>query len=375
MNQPILSSNETELGSAVNQLTPEQELVRLADTSKLSRIAFWVLGVGFGGFFIWASIVPLDEGVPTLGTVVLDKKRKPVQHPTGGTVSEVLVREGELVKKDQVLVRLGSMSARAALETANSELESLRENLAVQRASILSYSEVRKLREQQRALVQDEFDGIKGLAKEGYVSENQRRDLERRLSELNSSLIELTMSEERARRMITELGYRITAAEERFQVAQRDLERTDIKASSQGQVIGLTIAPGAVIQAGQKIMDIVPQEDNLVLETQVQPMLVDRVAPNDPVDVRFSSFSHSPQLVLPGFVESISQDVLTDEKTRMPYYLARVKVTEEGLDILGDRRMQPGMPVEVVIKTGSRTLLEYLAHPLTRRVSQSMKEE
>lgn len=353
----------------------DQEIEALADTKKLSRLAFWVLGVGFGGFFIWASVVPLDEGVPTLGSVVLDKKLKPIQHPSGGTVTEVLVREGELVEKDQVLIRLGSLSARAALETANSELASLRENLAMQRASIAGYAEVRAVRERQQVLLQDEFNGIKGLASEGYVSENQRRDLERRLSELNSSLIELSMSEERARRTVIELGFRLTAAKERLQVAERDLERTTVVAPSQGQVIGLTVAPGAVISAGQKIMDIVPQEDSLVLETQVQPMLVDRVAPGDPVDVRFSSFSHSPQLVLPGLVESISRDVLTDERTRAPYYLARIKVTQEGLDILDDRRMQPGMPVEVIIKTGSRTLLEYLAHPLTRRISQSMKEE
>lgn len=353
----------------------DQEIEALADSKRLSRLAFWVLGVGFGGFLIWASVVPLDEGVPTLGSVVLDKKLKPIQHPSGGTVSEVLVREGELVEKDQVLVRLGSLSARASLEMANSELASLRENLAMQRTSIAGYAEVRAVRERQQVLLQDEFNGIKGLASEGYVPENQRRDLERRLSELNSSLIELSMSEERARRTVIELGFRLTAAKERLRVAEQDLERTTVIAPSQGQVIGLTVAPGAVISAAQKIMDIVPQEDSLVLETQVQPMLVDRVAPGHPVDVRFSSFSHSPQLVLPGLVESISQDVLTDERTRAPYYLARIKVTQEGLDILDDRRMQAGMPVEVIIKTGSRTLLEYLAHPLTRRISQSMKEE
>ena len=353
----------------------DQELEALADTRRLSRIAFWVLGVGFGGFLLWAALVPLDEGVPTMGTVVLDKKRKPVQHPNGGTVSEVLVREGELVEKDQPLVRLGALSARAALETASSELAGLRENLEAQRASIVGYNQVREGRLEQQALLQAEYEGVKGLAAEGYVSENQKRDLERRLSELSSSLIELGIAEERARRTVTELRYRIGAAEERLLVAERDLEKMLIKASSQGQVIGLEVTLGAVISAGQRIMDIVPQEDTLVLETQVQPNLIDRVAPGDPVDIRFSSFSHSPQLVLPGLVESISQDVLTDEKTRMPYYLARIQVTPEGLEVLGNRRMQPGMPVEVIIKTGSRTLLEYLAHPLTRRISQSMKEE
>ena len=367
--------NLTQSNPPSNMKALDEDLEQLADTGRLSRIALWVLGVGFGGFVIWAALVPMDEGVPTMGTVVLDKKRKPVQHAAGGTIAQLLVREGELVQPDQVLVRLGSLSAQAALETASSDLAGFRENLAAQRSSLTGYSEVRRSRERQRALLEAEYNGVKSLAAEGYVPLNQMRDLERRLEELSGSLSELDVAEERSKRTNAELQFRISAAEDRLRVAERDFERTEIKSSAAGQVIGLQVTPGAVIQAGQRIMDIVPQEEILLLETQVQPNLIDRVAPGDPVDIRFSSFSHSPQLVLPGLVESISQDVLTDEKTRMPYYLARIQVTPEGLEVLGKRRMQPGMPVEVVIKTGSRTLLEYLAHPITRRISQSMKEE
>lgn len=354
----------------------DKDLEALADTGRLARIAFWVLGLGFGGFIVWSALVPLAEGVPTMGTVVIDTKRKPVQHPAGGVVREVLVREGQLVEKDQVLIRLSGGQVRAAYETAVSELAALRENLQAQRSAVTGYQDVRVGRQRQMALLQAEYEGVKGLVAEGFAPENQRRDLERRISELQSGLIELNVAEERALRAIAELGHRIAAAQERTIAAERDLERLDIKASVAGQVIGLQVqTAGGVIQAAQRLMDIVPDEEGLVLETQIEPQLIDRVAPGDPVDIRFSSFAHSPQLVLPGLVESISQDVLTDEKTRMPYYLARIQVTEEGMQILGKRKMQPGMPVEVVIKTGSRTLLEYLAHPLTRRISASMKEE
>jgi protease secretion system membrane fusion protein len=76
-----------------------------------------------------------------------------------------------------------------------------------------------------------------------------------------------------------------------------------------------------------------------------------------------------------GVLTSVSQDILTDPATQQPYYLARAVVTPEGLKALGSRQMQPGMPAEVIIKTGSRTMLNYLLHPLTKRVAASLKEE
>jgi protease secretion system membrane fusion protein len=145
-------------------------------------------------------------------------------------------------------------------------------------------------------------------------------------------------------------------------------------------VVGLTVQTvGAVIGPGQKIMDIVPEDESLILESRIPPHLIDRVHTGDPVDARFTGFSHSPQLVLEGKIMSISQDVLNDPQPmpgQMPnYYLARVAITPEGIAKLGNRKMQPGMQAEVVIRTGERTLLTYLLHPLIKRVAASMKEE
>ena len=130
-----------------------------------------------------------------------------------------------------------------------------------------------------------------------------------------------------------------------------------------------------MVGAGQKLMDIVPENEPLLLETRVAPHLIDRVRAGLPVDVRFSAFAHSPQLVVDGKVVSVSADLLTDPTNNMGYYLARVAVTPEGLKDLGKRQMHPGMPVEVVFRTGERSLLTYLLHPLTKRMAASMKEE
>ena len=103
--------------------------------------------------------------------------------------------------------------------------------------------------------------------------------------------------------------------------------------------------------------------------------MIDRVKAELPVDVRFASFAHAPQLVVDGVVDSVSGDLLTDPHTNVTYFLARVKVTAEGQKVLGARQMQPGMPVEVIFKTGERTLLTYLLHPLLKRVAAVMTEE
>jgi protease secretion system membrane fusion protein len=175
---------------------------------------------------------------------------------------------------------------------------------------------------------------------------------------------------------LAEVDREVLAEQEKFKALADELARMEIRSPADGQVVGLAAQTvGGVIQPGQKLMDIVPGDAPLLLETQVAPHLIDRVQAELPVDVRFSSFAHSPQLVVPGKVQSVSSDLLTDPQTLASYYLARVEVTAEGLQRLGKRQLQPGMPVEVVFKTGERSLLTYLLHPLTKRIAASLTEE
>ena len=116
------------------------------------------------------------------------------------------------------------------------------------------------------------------------------------------------------------------------------------------------------------------------LDAKISPHLIDSIHKGLPVDVSFFSFAHSPQLVVKGVVESLSKDIVTDPGVNpmtpnASYYLARVLVTPEGMKALGKRQMQPGMPVQVVIKTGERSLLTYLVDPLIKRITVSMKED
>ena len=424
-------------------------------TGRAARIGLWALGLGFGGFLLWAALAPLDEGVPSQGMISIDTKRKTVQHLTGGLVKEVLVGEGDLVKEGQLLIRLDEAVARANFETARqryvglramegrlqaeqrglkkisfhpdvvqaandpqirevvftqeqlfnsrraalqADLQSTAESIQGQQGLIQSYESMLVNRKSQQTLLAEELTNTRRLVKDGYAPRNRQLELERMNAEASSGLAELMGNTIRAKRAVTELqqraisrqheyrkevesqladvGREVPGDAEKFRAAKDDLSRIDIKSPATGQVVGLAFQTvGGVIGPGQKLMDIVPQDQALLIEARVAPHLIDRVSRNMPVDVRFSSFAHTPQLVVHGKVVSVSADVLVDPQTSVGYYLARVGVTAEGYKQLGKRQLQPGMPVEVILLTGERSMLTYLLSPLTKRLAASMKEE
>ena len=357
-------------------LNQSDETADITNSGRAARVGLWTLAIGLGGFLVWASFAPLDEGVPTQGMVSIDTKRRTVQHLQGGMVQEVLVREGEQVKAGQLLVRLDDSTVRANYEAARQNLAALRENVIAQNAVLQGLKAAEKNRGDQLGFIEKELNGVRGLVKDGFAPMVQQLQLERQQAEVMTSISDILTNQQRTAQALLELQHQIKAAQQRLSAAEQDLERLEIRSSADGQVVGLSIAAvGAVIQPAQRIMDIVPKGEDLTIESRVDPQFIDRIATGDAVDIRFSGFSNAPQLVVDGVLTSVSQDVLIDPATQQAYYLARAVITPEGLNMLGKREMQPGMPAEVIIKTGSRTMLNYLLHPLTKRVATSMKEE
>jgi protease secretion system membrane fusion protein len=357
-------------------INQSDEIADITNSGRAARVGLWTLAIGLGGFLVWASLAPLDEGVPTQGMVSIDTKRRTVQHLQGGMVQEVLVREGEQVKAGQLLVRLDDSTVRANYEAARQNLAALRENVIAQNAVLQGLKAAEKNRGDQLGFIEKELNGVRGLVKDGFAPMVQQLQLERQQAEVMTSISDILTNQQRTAQALLELQHQIKAAQQRLSAAEQDLERLEIRSSADGQVVGLSIAAvGAVIQPAQRIMDIVPKGEDLTIESRVAPQFIDRIATGDAVDIRFSGFSNAPQLVVDGVLTSVSQDVLIDPATQQPYYLARAVITPEGLNMLGKREMQPGMPAEVIIKTGSRTMLNYLLHPLTKRVANSMKEE
>ncbi|MFA7270551.1 MAG: HlyD family type I secretion periplasmic adaptor subunit [Sterolibacterium sp.] len=284
-------------------------------------------------------------------------------------------------------------SRRMALQA---EMDAMEESIQGQEASIQGAEGMLRARTRQLEFIQEELKGVRDLVKEGYAPRNKQLELERTAAEAMGAIADLQGKILRGRRDIAEMKLRdvqhhqeyrkevdtqladvrreVQADAEKYKAVTQELGRTVIRAPSEGQVVGLAVQTvGAVVGPGQKLMDIVPRNEALLLEARVPPHLIDKVRAGLEVDVRFSSFAHSPSLVVQGKLESISSDLIIEPQTA--YYLARVSITPEGMTVLGNRQMQAGMPAEVVIKTGERTVLTYLLHPLLKRMAASMKEE
>jgi membrane fusion protein, protease secretion system len=351
----------------------------LATTDTLSvghaaRIGYRIIAIGLGGFILWATLAPLDEGVPTPGTVAIDTKRKAVQHLQGGIVKEVLVREGQLVKEGEIVLRLDESTSLALYEAAKQNLSGLRENVVAQNAMLDGLKRAEKNRRDQIGLIDKEVSGVSDLVKEGFAPTVQLLQLERTQADIRTNLSDIQANRLRTYQSILELQHQITAAQERLTSAELDLARLSLRAPATGQVVGLTVQSfGAVIQPAQKVMDIVPESESLIIETRIAPHFIDRLHAGDAADVRFTGFANIPQLVVGGQLISLSKDVLI-EANQAPYYLARVAITPAGLAKLGSHNLQAGMQAEVILKTGERTLMQYLLHPLTKRMAASLKE-
>jgi len=459
LNQTVLKHASQNVEDAQVKGSSEEEVALRAasDTRGIARKGLLVLALGLGGFCLWAAVAPLDEGVPTVGTVVIDTKRKAVQHLVGGIVDEVLVREGQMVEKDQVLMRLDDAVSRANFESIRqrylglsamqvrllaeqagaktlkfgedlvsaaaadpfmaaqitnqrqlfqsrrqalaadlAEMDAAMESVVTQRDAAMT---MLKQRESQLASLQEELRSLRGLVKDGYAPRNRLLELERALADvmankanLDGNILNAVSSTKqlRQRKLARQSEYRkevetqladvsreVQADAEKFKVQVADLKRVAIRSPAAGQVVGLAVQTvGAVVQSGQKLMDIVPEQQTLMVEARIAPHLIDKVHSGLVADIRFNTFAHSPQLVVPGEVVSVSGDLLADQGAQsMPYFLARLQVTPEGMKKLGSRQMQAGMPAEVVIKTGSRTMLTYLLSPLLKRMATSLKEE
>ncbi len=282
-------------------------------------------------------------------------------------------------------------------QALRSELASLEEAEQSQRDAIRGYGEQLESRRRQSAFLREELVGMREMVKEGYAPRNKLLELERMAAELDATASDLRSNLARAQRAIAEIAIRkqqrtqqfgkdidlelaqlrrdVSADAERFRAAREALGRNEIRAPVSGSVIGIANQTvGGVLTPGARIMDIVPRDEQLMLEAKIPPHLIDRIRVEQEADIRFSNFSNSPQLVVEGKLVSLSADLLADPAGG-GYYLARIAVTPKGVEALAQHRLQPGMPAEIIIKTGERSLLTYLLHPLTRRLVQAMKEE
>ena len=246
--------------------------------------------------------------------------------------------------------------------------------------------------------LREQLANLKPLASEGYIPRNRLLDYQRQLSQVQRDLAQNSGDSARLEQDIVESRLNLQQRREEYQKEVRsqlaeaqlksvtleqqltsagfDLQHSEILAPADGIAVNLGVhTEGAVVRAGDTLLEVVPQGTALEVEGRLPVNLVDKVAVQLPVDILFTAFNQSSTPRVAGEVALISADQLLDDKTGQPYYVLRSTVSEQALARLNGLVIRPGMPAELFVRTGERSLLNYLFKPLLDRAGTALTEQ
>jgi protease secretion system membrane fusion protein len=256
---------------------------------------------------------------------------------------------------------------------------------------IVGLTAVLKSRQDQGKTLDQEMKNSRELAKDGFVPQNQANQAERTKIEIDSGMVSTQADIARAKLQISqvrtlflkdidtqlqEIQKTRDAVLGKMDSAKFDRESVEVRAPANGTVVGMKVfTAGGVISGGQVLMDIVPNDGALAVDVHVPPTLIDKVNAGMLADMRFVAFNQTTTPVIPGKVAVVGADKQAGSTASEPeFYLAQIQTTDEGLKLLGDLKLQPGMPVDVVIKSGERSFMSYLLKPMSDKFARAFKE-
>ncbi len=375
------------------------------------RTTVIVLGTAIAAFIVWASLFQIDEVARASGEVITGSRVQIIQSVDGGVLSELLVREGDRVVPGQVLARLDETRFASTVGEIQARLFALKAKVARLRAEVVGRDEVAfpeglterapettrvesALFEQRRTglteelrtlrvavdLAKKELALVQDLYDDGDASGSELLRAERGLNEAEANLVN------RRNRFLEEARLELTEAED--EIAQNEqllIRRLEEQANSvftalvPGIVKNIRVTTvGGVLGPGEELMQIVPIEDELLIESRVSPADIARVETGLPANIRFDPFDYTIYGAAPGKVTYVSTDTLkeTSEQGTTVYY--RVHVKPDGPPVRTTTgqvlELVPGMTVQVDIRTGRRTLMDILLKPLRKTLSESFGE-
>lgn len=435
------------------KLSPQTlEALERAATADEGRISRWLLRVillVFTLIIVWAALFEIDIRARGGGRVVPVSQVQQIQNLEGGIVTEILVREGDVVGAGQALVRLSPKQAQGELDEKKSTAESLQasivrleaeadfreavypEGLQQQHPHLVPMEE--RLRQERREALEAQLQVLRSQRdqKTSEVAEYQARlpqvranlrllteqiaalePLVRSGAAAGMEVVSLRREEANARAQLAtaehglvtsqaalaEAGRRIAekramfAAEAREELSRRraqlaalegginaktdQVRRTTVVAPMPGMIKTLAVTTlGGVTPPGRTIVELVPIDDNLLIEARVSPNEIAWIRPGQPANVRIGAFDYAVFGVLQGEVVSISPDSVVDERNNQIYYRVKVRTNKNSVPgPHGPLMITPGMVAEVDILTGRRTVLNYLIKPVLRGLKSSMGE-
>jgi len=402
----------------------------------------------------WATLVPLSAAVVLPGTLVVQSSVKKIQHPTGGVVAEIPVRDGMHIASGALLARLDETQAQASQQVIANQLDQVRARLArligerdglnemqlpkqlAERLNdiavahlVASETSLFKARAAEREgkkelyqsnihqfekqidgleaeikskssqidLIAKELGGVQELFAKGLVPLTRMTTLQRESARLEGERAQLTATIAETKSKIGQTQLQIVQIDQNFRadvmkdlresqdkeaelternVAANDqLRRIDIRAPTAGVIHQLAVHTiGGVVRPGDVIMEIVPDSDDLEIEARLPPNEIDQVRVGQPANVRFSTLDRQTMPQAKGTVTYVSADLSHDQQTNTGFYTVRIDLPNGERHHLNGLTLVSGMPVEVFLQTGSRTMMGYLFKPITDQFHRMFNE-
>jgi HlyD family type I secretion membrane fusion protein len=300
-------------------------------------------------------------------------------------------KAAEILSGQRYLFEARKTSLQGEIEILENRIKQLQDDAKGIRAQ-------QQAKERQISLIREEVGSIKSLLDKGYTDRPRYLALEREMARLKGErgklISEIARTNKRigetrleiiqlqkafSEQVVTDLrttGAELSDLKERISAARHTLENIYIRAPVDGVVVGMEVhTVGGVIGAGETILEIVPANDRLMVEARVRPHDIDNIFVGLQADVQFTAFKQRSTPNLKGEVTYLSADRLVDDRSGESYYLARILVSDEEVKRLGDQQLHPGMPADVLIKTGERTAFQYLMQPLLDSFDKSWRED
>jgi len=416
---------------------------------------WYIVLFGFLGFIIWATLAPLDQGVPLPAYVVVSGDRQNIQSLNLGRITAMPVQEGQFVQQGQLLIQLDDAQLHSKLDTNlvqyitknavqlrleseqqttnkiiwsktlqqlaneslvgqeimnlqqtlllsnqgnyNNSIDALQQEInsliATKEGLILSL----KSREKESTILNKQFKSYQLLLKKGYASESIKWEAERTLAKVDSEIANLqgqvntvihniaraqanreqfkTHKQQQINEELAEVRLAAEVLKEQRNQLQLQLENTTLRAPIAGTIVGLKVfRAGQVVNTGDILMEIVPVDSPLVIQAQLPISLRDKVFTHAPVDLSFVAFSQSTTPKVSGVLTKIAADSLRDQYTGEYFYQLEAKLNDDAKQQLTRLKIEPGMPVQMFVKTGERSLMNYLLKPLYDRLDITFSE-
>lgn len=373
-----------------------------------ARWVIWVTLIAFITLVVWSSMAKIDQVTRASGSVIASDRTQEIQALEGGIITTLTVKEGDNVKKGQLLVILEEERAKAAVDNSATKIAALQAKVSRLEAELFNrplkfspslnaypeyianqtalYNRRRQAIEQDirsleaiLRLAQQELNMNEPLLEYGDVSQADVIRLRRQVADIQSQISNKRNKYfEEAQNDLTKTQEELESEQEQMRDRTQVLQEKRLIAPTDGKVNNIKITTlGGVVKPGEVVMQILPTNSSLIVEVKVKPTDIADVSIGQKANIKLDAYDYSIYGTLDGVVSYISPDSLMQSTPRgeEPYYRVQIKIIgTEFKDRQQKIQVKPGMTVNVDIKAKQRTVLSYLTKPITKTISESMGE-